>query len=56
MRKRIYTRNVGVLLTENVYRQLIAITDSLEVTFSEYLRNLVEKELKQNRKEESDNE
>jgi hypothetical protein len=51
MRKRLYTRNVGILLTENTYKQLIDITDKLEVTISGYLRDLVEKELKENTKE-----
>ena len=56
MRKRIYTRNVGILLTEDVYQQLIEITDKLEVTLSGYLRHLVEKELRENQKEQYDNE
>lgn len=51
MRKRTYTRNVGILLTEDSYQQLIAITDKLEVTISGYLRSLVEKELRENQKE-----
>jgi hypothetical protein len=52
MRKRIYTRNVGILLTEDSYQRLIAITDKLEITLSGYLRCLVEKELRKNQKEE----
>ena len=28
MRKRLYTRNVGVLLTEDSYQQLVSITDN----------------------------
>jgi len=52
MRKRLYTRNVGILLTEDSYQQLIDITDKLEVTISGYLRCLVEKELRKNQKEE----
>jgi hypothetical protein len=52
MRKRIYTRNVGILLTEDSYQQLIDITDKLEVTLSGYLRCLVENELRENQKEE----
>jgi hypothetical protein len=45
MRKRLYTRNVGVLFTEEIYQQLIDITDTLEVTISGYIRDLVEKEI-----------
>ena len=56
MRKRIYTHNVGVLLAEDVYQRLIDITDKLEVTLSGYLRHLIEKELRENQKEEYKNE
>jgi hypothetical protein len=45
MRKRSYTRNVGVLLTEDIYQLLINITDKLEVTVSGYIRDLVENHL-----------
>ena len=45
MRKRLYTRNVGVLLTEDIYQQLIDITNKLEVTISGYIRDLIEKHL-----------
>jgi hypothetical protein len=41
MRKRLYKRNVGVMLTEDSYFQLIEITNKLEVTVSEYIRDLV---------------
>ena len=56
MRKRLYTRNIGVLLTEDSYLQLVNITDKMEVTISEYIRGLVEKELKENKKEKNKNE
>ena len=45
MRKRLYTRNVGVLLSEDIYQQLIDITDTLEVTISGYIRDMVENQL-----------
>ena len=54
MRKRMYTRNVGVLLTEDSYQQLVSITDELEVTVSGYIRDLVENEIKE--KENVENE
>ena len=41
MRKRLYTRNVGVLFTEDSYQKLVNITDELEVTISSYIRDLV---------------
>ena len=56
MRKRLYTRNIGVLLTEDSYLQLINTTDELEITISEYIRGLVEMELKKNKKEKNKNE
>ena len=56
MRKRLYTRNVGMLLTEDSYLQLVNITDKLEVTISEYIRGLVEKEINENKKEKDENE
>lgn len=55
MRKKHYTRNVGVLVTEDSYQQLISITDNLEVTVSRYIRDLVEKELEKITKKEKEN-
>ena len=47
MRKRLYTRNVGVLFSEESYKKLVNITDELEVTISKYIRDLVLKNLKE---------
>ncbi|WP_161807234.1 hypothetical protein [Desulfatitalea tepidiphila] len=47
MRKKFYTRNVGVLLTEDSYQRLVDITDNLEVTISAYIRDLLQKEIDQ---------
>ena len=44
MRKRNFTRNVGVLLTEEVYQLLISITDKREITLSEFIRTLIDEE------------
>ena len=46
MRKKIYTRNVGVLLSEETYQALISITDQFEVSVSEFIRELVENRIK----------
>ena len=54
MRKRLYTRNVGVLFSEDSYQELINITDELEVTVSGYIRDLVLNQLKE--KESLENE
>jgi predicted DNA-binding protein len=42
MRKKVCTRNVGVLLSEEIYQKIIAITDQQEVPISTFIRNLVE--------------
>jgi hypothetical protein len=52
MRKKIFTRQVGVLFSEVTYAELISITDEIEISVSEFIRNMVEKRLKENRKKE----
>jgi len=52
MRKKIYTKQVGVLFSEDTYAELIRITDEIEISVSEFIRDIVEKELKKNRKKE----
>ena len=47
MRKRIYTKTVGVLISETTYQKLVAITDAQEVTISSYIRDLVEKKIQE---------
>ena len=42
MRKKNYTKNVGVLLSEEQFEQLVWITDRKEMTMSEYIRNAIE--------------
>lgn len=54
MRKRKYSKNVGVLLTEETYEKLVSVTDKIEIPISEYIRKLVEDKV--NQKEESKNE
>jgi len=54
MRKRKYSKNVGVLLTEATYEKLVGVTDKIEIPLSEYIRKLVEDEVSQ--KEEVKNE
>jgi hypothetical protein len=45
MRKRRLTRNVGVLLDEATYQQLVKATDEKEVTMSEFIREVVVEKL-----------
>ena len=52
MRKKILTRQIGVLFSEDTYEKLIRITDEIEISISEFIRDMVEKELKKNRKKE----
>ena len=46
MRKKHYTKNVGVLLNDETYALLIEATDKAEVTFSNFIRELIEDKLK----------
>ena len=46
MRKKHYTKNVGVLLSDETYALLIEATDKAEVTFSNFIRELIEDKLK----------
>ena len=56
MRKKQFTRNVGVLLTEEVYRVLVSITDKREITLSEFIRTLIDEEFSKIGKEGEVNE
>ena len=56
MRKKKFTENVGVLFTEKTYQHLLKITDDREITTSEFIRDLVEREIKKTNKEEKCNE
>ncbi len=57
MRKRKLTRFVGVLFSEEAYRDLVAMTDAYELPLSSCIRLMMEEELKcwteGNRQEES---
>lgn len=55
MRKRSFTRNVGVLLTEDLYQLVVSITDRKEITISEFIRKAVEEECKKLQREELNN-
>ena len=46
MRKKYYTKNVGVLLSDETYALLIEETDKAEVTFSNFIRKLIEDKFK----------
>jgi predicted DNA-binding protein len=54
MRKKKFVRNVGVMFSEEVYQRLVQVTNDKEIPMSEYIRSLVEDEIKET--EESKNE
>ena len=45
MRKKKYIKYVGVLLTNEQYEQLVQVTDKLEKTMSEYIREIVQEKI-----------
>ena len=50
MRKKRLSRNIGVLLDETTYQQLVKATDEKEVTMSEFIREVVVEKLNQETK------
>jgi predicted CopG family antitoxin len=56
MRKKVYTRQVGVLFSEDTYAELIRITDEIEISVSEFIRRIVETKLNNETEEELNNE
>ena len=46
MRKKHFTKNVGVLLSDETYALLIEATDKAEISLSEYVRAIIEDKLK----------
>ena len=52
MRKKIFTRQAGVLFSEATYEELIRITDEIEISISEFIRSIVEEKIYQKKKED----
>ena len=52
MRKKTFTRQVGVLFSEATYEELIRITNNVEISLSEFIRKIVEEKTNQKDKEE----
>ena len=46
MRKRVLTKQVGVVLSEETYKQLIETTNRLEIPVSQFIRELIEEKIK----------
>jgi len=45
MRKKKYLKNVGVLLTDKQYKELVQITNKREVTMSQFIREIVKEKI-----------
>ena len=45
MRKRNFTRQVGLIISEETYKQVVEETDKKEVTVSEWIREAIEMRL-----------
>ena len=45
MRKKNYTKHVGVLFTDEIYNKIVEITDTREVPLSQYIREIVEEKI-----------
>ena len=56
MRKKSFTRQVGVLFSEDTYENLIRITDEIEISVSEFIRSIVEEKIYQKKEEGNKNE
>ena len=54
MRKRVLTKQVGVIFSEEVYQQLIEVTDKLEISISQFIREIIEEKINRNKGEEND--
>ena len=52
MRKKHFTKQVGITLTEQMYAQLIEQTNKEEVTISEWIREAIDAKLSSDRKGE----
>ena len=52
MRVRKFTRQIGVVLSDETYQSLIAITNKNEMPVSEFVRKVLEKKLDQLEKED----
>jgi len=53
MRKRKLLKQIGVMFSEETYLHLVKVTDNKEISLSEFIREIVKKELtKSNKKGE----
>ena len=48
MRKRHLTKQVGVVVSEETFQQLVDTTDRLEISVSQFIRETIEEKIKVN--------
>ena len=53
MRKKRFTKNIGILISNETFDQLVKVTDKEEITVSEFIRQLIEDRLDPERKEKT---
>ena len=46
MKRKIYTRFIAVLVSEQTYEQVKMITDKLEISMTKFIRDIIERELR----------
>jgi len=47
MRKINYTKHIGFLMNEDMYRKILKVTDKMEIPVSEFIRKVLEDRLNQ---------
>ena len=52
MRKKNYTKHIGVLFSDETYNKVVEITDVKEIPLSQYIREIVEEKIKQSEEED----
>jgi hypothetical protein len=53
MQKKRYTKNIGILVTNESFNQLIEVTDEQEITVSKFIRQLIEEKLNETGREKN---
>ena len=56
MRKKKFTKHVGVLFTDETYDKIVEQTDAREIPLSQYIREIVEEKINQGEEEDLYNE
>jgi len=47
MRKINYTKHIGFLISDEMYRKILKVTDKMEIPISEFIRKVLEDRLNQ---------